>query len=307
MCFALCPFYARANENIIILGEVKRMIRKLILLVFVLLSTIGLTGWRIHLLSKAVDEFNGFFKPEYAAQGIAFVVVLAVVLIVSAIFAFTDKKFPGSPRRTSRTLAITNLAYTMVVLLYCFDLMSKVEDAFGVVLLIGSIGLGSFMIYYSMCLFNFKKVMPILSVLPLLFFVINLAYSFINSFGIIKSSVVVFEIVALVFCVVFFLCYARYVSKVNFFKIRKITLVAGICAFVTTAIYSFSSLLSTNPYVHIETRDELSNSLFMVSTSLYILLFLIFSFSNKRLYSAYYKKQKVEYVSESIDESVFGE
>ena len=89
----------------------------------------------------------------------------------------------------------------MVVLLYCFDLMSKVEDAFGVGLLIGSIGLGSFMIYYATCLFNFKKVMPILSILPLLFFVINLAYSFINSFGIIKSSVVIFEIVSLVFCV----------------------------------------------------------------------------------------------------------
>ena len=103
------------------------------------------------------------------------------------------------------------------------------------------------------------------------------------------------------------MCYARYVSKVNFFKIRKITLVAGICAFITTTIYSFSSLFSTNSYVQIESRDELSNSLFMASTALYILLFLVFSFSNKRLYSAYYKKQKVEYVSEIIDESVFGE
>ena len=283
------------------------MIRKLILLIFVVLSTIGLTGWRISLLNEGIDSFNGFFKPEFVGQSIAFAVVLVVVIIISSIFAITDKNFPGSPRRSSRSVGILNLSYTMIILLFCLDLVGKVEDAFGIALLVGAIGLASFMIYYAVCMFNFKRVWPILSVLPLLFFVINLAFTFVNSFGIIKSSIVVFEIISLVFCVLFFLCYARYVSKVNFHRIRKLTVVFGICAYVTTSVYSLSCLIIPLFNSEVVSRDELSKDLFMAATSVYILLYLVFSLSNKRLYSAYYHKPKVEYVSEAIDESVFGE
>lgn len=283
------------------------MIRKLILLIFVVLSTIGLTGWRIYLLGEGVEAFNGFFKPEFSNQGFIFALALVGVMLVASVFAVTDKHFPGSPRRTSISVAILNLCYTMMILLHCFDLINKVEDTFGVVLLICAVAFGSFMIYYAMCMFNFKRVFPVFCVLPLLYFVVNLAYSFINSFGVVKSNEIIFEIVALVFCVMFFLCYARYISKLQFYRIRKVTLAIGICTFITTAVYSFSNLFAPLFCEEYVSRTELSDGLFMASTSLYVLLFLVFSFANKRLYSTYFKRQRVEYTSEAIDESIFGE
>ena len=279
------------------------MKKKLFVLIFAVVSLIGLTAFRTSILGNCIDCFNGFFNPGYGYMRIVFAVVLAVVLAVIAVVVFTDKEYPGSPRRSSKVIAVTNLGYALFIVVDSFTLYKKGDSVWGYIHLVLFLLLAAFMVYYAICMFTYKKASVLLSIVPLVYFVYRLCYVFINSFGIIKSSEITLKIVALIFCVLFFEFYARYVSKNNFKRIRTVTLLAGIGLCITCVIASLPDLIAPIIYSDVTSRISISESTFLIATAVYTAIFLIASYSKKELYSSYNKdKENVdEIVSETID------
>ncbi len=277
------------------------MMKKFFLLVFSFLSLIGLTAWRTYLLGNCIDSFNGFFLAEHSMQRLIFAAVLAVVLIAIAIFVSTDKKMPGSPRRSSKTIAFINLVYAFFILADSLTLINKLETPWEIINLGLLLLLAVFMIYYAICMFTYRKPSSIISILPLIYFVYKLCYVFINSFGIIKSSEVTLKIVALIFCVLFFEFFARYISKVTFKKVRKVTLFAGIGACISCVIASAPDFIAPLIYSDVSLRLSLSESLFFCITALYIAVFLLSSYSKRELYNDFAEQEEEVIISETID------
>ena len=263
------------------------MKKKLFLLIFSLISLFGLLAFRTYLLGNCIDSFNGFFNPEYSFLRIIFAAVLAIVLIVIAITVISDKAFPGSPRRSSKVLAFANAVYGLLILADSFTYLHSLESVWEYINFFLFILLAVFMFYYAICLFTVTKASLLLSLLPLAYFVYKLCYVFINSFGIIKSSEVTLKIVALIFCVLFFEFYSRYVSNVSFKKIRKITLFTGIGACITCLIAALPDLIVPFIYSGAKMRLMPNESVFLCATAVYIAIFLLSSYSKKQLYNSY--------------------
>ena len=278
------------------------MLKKIILLSSAVLAAIALTIYRVHMIGNNIDSFNGFLKPENSMQGLIFTVVTCAVLLAFVVLVFIDKSFPGSPRRTSRLLASLNILYSAALIVDCFVSLNTAKEGIDVFKICLELCFIGFILYYANCMYTQKKPLIYASVIPLAFFVLVLAIVFIDSFGIIKSSEVALKIVSLIFCVLFFLFYARYVSKFNFNKIRKVTYALGICAGIMCAITAFGDIFAHAFYEGVVSRISLSEKLLLSSTSIYVFGFLIISSANKRLYSTYHRKETVEYVSESIEE-----
>lgn len=289
--FALCPFYAKLSRNITKKDNEssfsdweRKMKRKLFLLIFSIISLTGLVAWRTSLLSDCIDPLNGFFMPEYSILRIIFAIVLIIFVVAVAIIVLPDQKQPCSPRRSSKTLAVLNLVYGIVTLIQVFIFLNHTENKWDIIYLVGLLCLFAFMVYYAVCMFSFTKANPIISLIPVALFIFKLAHSFIDSFGIIKTSEVTLNILALVFCVLFFQFYARYISKVTFRKIRKPMMISGVCAVVFTTVAVLPDLIVPLFNSEISSRISASESFFMLSTAFYIFAFLIISFSKKLLY-----------------------
>lgn len=278
------------------------MKRKLVLLILSVLAMAGLTAWRVYQIGNCIDPFNGFFNAGYEWQRLAFAIAIIIFIIVVAIIAFTDKKFPGSPRRSSRALAFANLIYAAFIVVDSFAIATAVTTFWDVLYYILLYAYAAFMVYYAMCLFRCKKPSPIISIFPMLFFVYKLTLTFIFSFGRIKSTDVTLSIVSLVLCLLFFEFYARYISKTSFIKVRKVTLVTGICASVVSIATFLSDAIAPYFFEGITSRMATGNDLFMVITGIYIAVFLILSYSKRLLYRAYNESDhEVVYTSESIN------
>ena len=278
------------------------MLKKIITLSCAVLSAIALSFYRVYMIGNCIDSFNGFLKPESSTQGLIFTIITSVVLLAFVIVLFIDKSYPGSPRRTSRSLAGLNILYSAALIVDCFVSLNTAKEAADVIGICLELCLIGFILYYANCMFTQKKPSVFTSVIPLAYFVFVLAVEFINSFGIIKATDISLKIIALIFCVLFFLLYARYVSKFNFYKIRKATYALGVCAGVLCSITAFGDILAPAFYKDIVSRNDTSINILLASTAVYIFGFLIISSANKRLYSAYQRKKTVEYVSESIEE-----
>lgn len=262
------------------------MKKKLFLLIFSLISLFGLLAFRTYLLGNCIDSFNGFFNPEYSYLRVVFASSLAAVLVVVAIIVFFDKEYPRFPRRSSKGLAVLNILYGVFIIADSCTYLQNFKSIWDYANFCLFILLAFFMIYYAVCLFTCRKVSLLLSLLPLAYFVYKLCYVFINSFGIIKSSEVTLKIVALIFSVLFFEFYSRYVSKVSFNKVRKITLFTGVGACITCMIAALPDLIAPFVYSGAKTRLMPTESLFFCATAVYIALFLLISFSKKRLYGS---------------------
>ena len=279
------------------------MLKKLIILSCAVLSAIALSFYRIYMIGNHIDPFNGFLKSEYSMQGLTFAIVTCVVILIFVILAFIDKSYPGSPRRTSRSLAGLNILYSAALVVDCFVSLNTAKEAVDVVEICLELCLIGFVLYYANCMFTQKKPSVYVSIIPLVYFVFILAVVFIDSFGIIKSTDISLKVISLIFCVLFFLFYARYVSKFNFYRIRKVTYALGICAGIFCSITAFGDILAPVFYDKVASRNSLSENVLLASTGVYILGFLIISAANKRIYSAYQSKRRsVEYVSESMEE-----
>ena len=107
----------------------------------------------------------------------------------------------------------------------------------------------------------------------------------------------------MIFCVLFFEFYARYVSKNNFKKIRTVTLFAGTGVCITCAIASLPDLIAPMIYSGVTSRIPVNESMFLIATAVYTAVFLIASYSKKELYSFYNEgKENIDdIVSETID------
>ncbi len=278
------------------------MLKRIILVSSAVLAAVALTFYRVFITGNYVDAFNGFIKTGNEMQGLIFAVVTLGVALVFVVITLLDNGFPGSPRRSSRALAGLNILYASALIVDCFVSLNTAEETVDVIELCLKLCVIGFILYYSNCMFTQKKASVFVSVIPLVFFVFELAVVFINSFGIIKSPEVTLKIVSLIFCVLFFLFYARYISKFNFYRIRKVTYALGVCAGIFCAITAFGDILAPMFYKGVVSRNTMSENLLLGATSVYIFAFLIISSSNKRLYSAYQHKKAVEYVSESIEE-----
>ena len=277
------------------------MKRKLFLLVFSLVSLVGLLIYRIYLLGNCIESFNGFFKPDCFVHGWILTILLIAFAVLTGIFVYTDKNFPGSHRRSSRVLAVADLLYGLFVIAYAVTKINSLEDVWASLEFLLLLCLGGFMAYHSYCMFKVKKVSAFISVLPLLYFVFELCYEFINSFGLIKSSEVILKIIALIFCTLFFQTYTRYVSRVTFRKIRKHTLFTGVCAVVFSVVAYVSDLIASEIFEDVTVRISSDDAIFMAFTAVYIGIFLYSSFSKKVLYRIYGERKTEEFVSETIE------
>ena len=243
-------------------------------------------SFRTYLLGNCIDSFNGFFNPEYSYLRIIFASALAVVLVVVAVIVFSDKKLPLYPRRSSKGLAFLNILYGVFIVADSFTYLQSFQSIWDKINFLLLILIAVFMFYYAICLFTANKVSLLLSLLPLAYFTYRLCYVFINSFGIIKASEVTLRIVALIFCVLFFEFYPRYISNVSFKKARRVTLFAGIGACITCAVAVLPDLIAPFIYSGAKMRLMPNESLFLCATAIYIAAFLIVSYSKKSLYNA---------------------
>ncbi|MBQ5590661.1 MAG: hypothetical protein IIU65_03170 [Clostridia bacterium] len=272
------------------------MKRKLLLLVSSFFVAIGLVFWRTHILGTYVENFNGFFFNEYNLIRAMYAIVLIAIVVFVCIAVFTDKQFPGSPRRSSKTLGLLNLAYCVVLFINAMTLSKFAEETYDYIYILLVFALFGYMIYYAVCLFTFKKVNALISTIPLIVFVLKLADYFIESFGVVKTSEITINIVALSFCVIFFLYYARYVAKLHFRKVRKNTVAAGVLAYMFCLIAVVPDMIAPLFYAKVESRLEVTETLFMLATATYIMGFLVISLCKPALYAHRHKKE--EYVSD---------
>ncbi|MGN0173533.1 MAG: hypothetical protein ACI39F_03745 [Acutalibacteraceae bacterium] len=261
------------------------MKRKVLLWVITLLAMFGFTFWRLGLIATCTEPLNGFFYPEAKTFGYIYIGAIAAFIVLVLILAVTDKKYPDSPLQLSKPLAVVNILYAISVFAQAVISVTTADDIWKQLYVAALLTLGVFMIYYAVCLIKGKSIAKASALIPLLVLIYKLGYIFINSFGIIKSGEVVLSVFAMIFGILFFECYARYNARLKFNFIRKFFLTTGIVASVLLMVSSVSNFLS--PYIlKVDSRAIMQDNIFLFATSIYILLFVVISFSKKSLYSS---------------------
>lgn len=283
--------------KLLFLIEGKTMKRKILLLLISLASIVGLTVWRTLIVSNYIDVdekdvangvSNGFFAADFDIYRVVFAAAIIAFIVLIFILCFTDKEYPGAPRLSSKSLAFTNAVYGVLILIYVFMNSKSVESVWDRINITLLLGVCIFVFYYSGCLFLCKSVARISAVVPLIYFVYRLCNVFINSFGIIKSSEITLHVLSLIFCVLFFEFYARYVGRIKFRRARKLILFSGIIAVALICV-------SCIPKYIVATRSYPKDSFLLLCTAFYIALFLFISFSKKELYRKYSEISETNY------------
>lgn len=261
------------------------MFRKKILFVVSILATCGFLFWRTNLVGKCIEPLNGFFYPDANTYRYLFILVFFLLAAVVFLISLTDKKFPKRAVTSSKMLGVLNILYSFAAFAQFGILFKGENDKFENIYVIAVFILGLFMIYYGICEFLGKRISKASALIPLLVFVYKLGYVFVNSFGIIKSSEVVLNIFALIFCILFFECFARYNASIKFDFVKKPFLALGAFTPVVMITSTLGGILAPM-FFNITSRTNPTDSLLLIATAVYIYLYTVIIFSNKSVYKA---------------------
>ncbi len=273
------------------------MKRKLILLLTVVLGTLGLVAVRTDLIMNYVDykiiqdgagkytlDTGGFYKTDAGVLPIAFAIALvAVVAFVLVFVFFFDKGYPGSPRLTSKTIIGANFLYSGFLIVYSAMILGE-HKSDNTVLVIMVLLLAVFMSYYSICMILKKLPFTLTCIVPMAFFCYKLLVEFLDSFSIIKTAEVLIDLASLVFTLLFFTYFARYVSKTKFRASRKAFVAFGACAVILLCVNVFPFVFANTLAQGAVRSYPDTDAPFMIATALYIFVFVCASLAKKELY-----------------------
>lgn len=274
------------------------MKKKLVLLLVVVLGTLGLVALRTDLIMNYVDykvipdgagtytlDTGGFYKTDAGVLPIVFALALVAIVAFVLIFVFFfDRSFPGSPRLTSKTIIGANFLYSGFLIVYSAMLLGEHKSS-NTVMVFMVLLLAGFMSYYSICMILKRLPFSIACVVPVAFFCYKLLVEFLDSFSIIKTAEVLIDLAALIFALLFFTYYARYISKTKFRAARKGFVAFGACAVILLCVnvlpFVFSSALAGPSAVR--TYPD-TDAPFIIATALYIFVFVSVSLAKGELY-----------------------
>ncbi len=274
------------------------MKKKLVLLLVVVLGTIGLVAMRTDLIMHYIDysiikdgagaytlDTGGFYQTDAGVLPIIFAVLcVALVAFVIVFEFFFDRSFPGSPRLTSKTVIGLNFLYSAFLIVYSAMLLGEHKSS-NTVMVIMVLLLAVFMSYYSVCMIMKRLPFPLATIVPTAFFCYKLLVEFLDSFSIIKTAEVLIDLAAIIFTLMFFTYFARYVSKTKFRASRKGFVAYGSCAVILLCV-------NVLPYLAAEFFAGAgivraypdTDAPFMIATAVYIFAFLVASLSKPELY-----------------------
>ena len=262
------------------------MFKKILLFFMSVLATLGFLFWRVWLVGNCIEPLNGFFYPDADCFRLYFDLALIAFFGVVFVIAFTDKKLPSYRVNSSKSLGIINIFYALAAFAefsILFKDAKETNDKFDSIYVVAVLALAVFMVYFGFCMFKGKAISKVSALIPLLVFVYRLGFVFVNSFGILKSSEVVLNIFSLIFCVLFFECFARYNANIKFNLIKKPLLAIGIISPVIIIVSTLGAALAPI-FFNIGTRNVPNDFTLLIATAIYIFLYTLVIFSKKDAY-----------------------
>ena len=266
------------------------MKNKLIVLLSSLFFGIVLGIWRLYLLGKFVDSENGFFIREYRIQGLLIAVIILVLILFYFILSRKTKEYPISPRKGSKTISVFGFLLGIVCLIVIIDKFKKIKISSVDLLLLFLLFFFSFyFILLSLSQLRIFKISSKYAIIPLFYFVAELASCFLKSFGIVGSQQTYLEILCYVLFVLYFLVFSRYLAKSKFKKVRKHFLWLSLSASTVSIAYGLSDLLCFVLYPDFASARGLNvfDTSLVLFLGIYIFAFACASFLKKKVYRKY--------------------
>lgn len=258
------------------------MLKKILLFSTTIIATIGFLIWRVQLIGCCIEPFNGFFYPNANKFRYIFDLALFLLAIVVFVILLFDKACLKSALEASKPIAILSVLYSAVAVFQGVALFLSKDKTADKIYAMALFALGLFMLYYAYSLFFSKQIKKTVYLIPLLVFVFRLGCVFIDSFGVVKSSEIVLNIFALIVCVLFFECFARFNANMKFNFIKKLFLTLGVVSPVVIFTATLGGVLAPMFFENVQ-RTIPDDNIFLIASAVYIYLYTLICFSKKSI------------------------
>lgn len=283
------------------------MLKKVILLIVSLLSSIGLIAWRTVMLGNFTDAENGFLKPEYHIQGYVFAGVIIVLMAVFLILSLVEKDYPVSPRKHSYLNMIVSFILSATLFIEGFDNIRQFKG--NNIYLVADLLLFATAVYflaYGSSQLMGRRLNDLFSLIPVIYFLVNLAIVFVLSFKIVNSQEKLMDTFTRICIVLYFELFSKYLSKKNFKKIRKLFLGVSVITSTVALTYGGSNLLCSiiySDYAKARGFSVIESAVFF-AVGLFCLVFACSSFLKKDTYSKWRKSRYDGYDEEDVMDEI---
>lgn len=259
--------------------------RKTLMYLFLIAGSAVCIGYRYFQLTHIIDPVTGFIN-QSVSDNSSFVIIgiVAIMMISLLILSALDDQMPKQPLEESVTLGSLSILYSAVGFYFTYQTYQFSADKLNIILAILSFASNVLILSYGISLIFGSKKIKSAFVLPAIFAGFRLAVIFLKYFGLAKTSDVILEIITLIILMVFWQVFGKFNVKSQSKISKNWTFGIGLCAslmcFITTVPVLYATYFTEAGEKGVR---HLSNfQYFDFATGLYILAFIICTFSFKR-------------------------
>lgn len=284
------------------------MLKKFSLLAVSIVSSIGLIVFRTVMLGSCAETENGFLKPEFEYLGYVFA---GIIILVSAFFfvmAFLEKDYPVSPRKHSYLISAVSFVLAATLFVDGFYNIRRFNG--NKIYLMADLLLFATAVYilaYGFSQLIGKKLNSYFSLIPVLYFLVNLAIVFVLDFKIVNSQEKLTDTFVRVCIVLYFELFSKFLSKKSFKKIRKLFFAVSLMTSTVALAYGGSNLFCTVFFSdYAKARDfNIIEAVTFATIGLFAVVFAGCSYLKKDAYTKWHKSRYGEYdENEIMDEKL---
>ncbi len=233
-----------------------------------------------------VDSNTGFFRHEFAAFGIAVLVIIFAVAVMFSVFAFLSHRSPEHPPKSNILLSIASFMTALSIFLENYILAPNYTVINIQTILLNITALLSILLFlgYGFKRFYDFKFPNFCYIFPCIYFILKIVLEFtvVSALAVISENILF--ITALCSLMVFFLQFAKLYNKAdkeyNFRKLLASGLVAVLFSFVQSVPFFVYGFMTDFENIHTNVFSNIS--LFIIGC--FVLTFLSLHFSRKNTY-----------------------
>ncbi len=251
---------------------------KIILLAYFVVAVLT-SAISFYQFSKYVNPDTGFFIVENNNYGL-FISVIAIFLVLAAVvFSLFVRRCPLKQPELNINLFLSSAFMALIMIFKSINIFgSESIDYLSAVI---NIVCALFFLVYASTFFLFIKFSEYLSIIPLIYWLVNLVVNYLN---ISKMQIIpenAYLILANAFTVIFMLNFAKLSYKISSPYLHKAILATGICASCFSFMFFVSGIYMN--LAHSSNRNDTTTLFIYLINGLFILTFICSFFDNHNL------------------------